>query len=688
MMDTRYSVAVDVGGTFTDLVAVSIDGEFRFAKVPTTYPDYQKGVIKAVRTANISFQDIEIFLHGLTLATNAVIARTGASTGLVGTKGFRDLIEIRRANRPREGMYDISWEAPPALIARRNRLTVTERTDYLGNVLKPLDEHEARTVGRAFRKRGIESIAVSFLNSFLNGENERKMAEILKEECPNVDVTLSSELIPVILEFERTSTTAVNAYLGPIVRRYMNQLSEDFQTEGYGGQILIMQSSGGVTSPEGAGRNAARTINSGPAAGVIVAKAIGEFADVRNLISFDMGGTSADIATVYEGDIQIAEKTEVDFGIPVVFPSIDVVTIGAGGGTIAWIDDAGVLKSGPQSAGSTPGPACYGTGGTEVTNTDANMVLGILNPEGLAGGAMKLRPDLAHEAVQRLADSLGMELIKAANGVITVSNANMVQAMRQVTTERGYDPRDFALVAFGGAGPLHCAELASQMNIPKVIVPPNPGLTSALGLLFTDVSYDFSQTCIRRADELDCEEIDTQFAEIEKSASVILRANGFSDDRIQFQRIINFKYYGGFEALPLSVKIAGRHFDRKALDKALVHFASERKRKYNYVLDDVPVELQLIRVVACGLIDRPEMQQSTAEGTSDVAEIGVRNVYFEEENGFVPTKVYDRRKLMPGARLGAPAIVEQMDSTVLIRPGMNAEVDRFFNLILDTGATR
>ena len=687
-MGIRYSVAVDVGGTFTDLVAVSADGEFRFSKVPTTYPDYQQGVIKAVRAVNISFQDIEIFLHGLTLATNAVIARSGANTGLVGTKGFRDLLEIRRANRPREGMYDISWEASPALIDRRNRLTVTERTDYLGNVLTPLDEHEAHTIGRAFRKRGIQSIAVSFLNSFLNDENERKMASILKEECPKAAITLSSELIPVILEFERTSTTAVNAYLEPIVRGYMTRLSEDFQAEGYGGQILVMQSSGGVTSPEGAGSNAARTIMSGPAAGVIAAKAIGEFADVRNLISLDMGGTSADIATIYEGEIQTSEETEIDFGIPVVFPSIDVITIGAGGGTIAWIDEAGVLKSGPQSAGSTPGPACYGTGGTEVTNTDANMVLGALNPEGLAGGAMKLRPDLAHEALQRLADRLDMELIKAANGVLTVSNANMVQAMRQVTTERGYDPRDFALVAFGGAGPLHCAELASQMSIPKVIIPPNPGLTSALGLLFTDVRYDFSQTYIRRADQVDCEEIDTQFSEIENSASVTLRGNGFSDDRIKFQRIINFKYYGGFEALPLSVKIDGHRFDRKALDKALARFASEHERENNYVLDDIPVELQLIRVVAYGLIDRPKVQQSTKEAASAVAEVGVRNVFFEEDNSFVPTKIYDRRKLMPGAKLQAPAIVEQMDSTVLIRPGMNAEVDRFFNLILDTGVTR
>ena len=687
-MSTRHRVAVDVGGTFTDLVAVDADGNFRFTKVPTTYPDYQRGVVDAVRAADVSFEEMEIFLHGLTIATNAVVARAGARTGLVGTKGFRDLIEIRRANRPREGMYDVSWEPSPPLVPRRDRLTVSERVDYLGNVLTPVDEGEARAAGRAFRKRGIESIAVSFLNAFLNPENERAMGRILREECPDASITLSSELIPVIFEFERTSTAVVNAYLEPIVRRYMDQLSKEFRDKRYGGEVLVMQSSGGVTTPEGAGRNAARTIMSGPAAGVIAAKALGELAGVRNIISLDMGGTSADIATIFEGAIRTTEESKIDFGIPVVFPSIDLITIGAGGGTIAWIDEGGVLKSGPASAGSAPGPACYGAGGMEATNTDANMVLGALKPEGLAGGAMRLRPELAQDAVQRIADRLGMDVTKAANGIITVSNANMVQAMRQVTTERGYDPREFALVAFGGAGPLHCAELALQMSIPKVIVPPNPGLTSALGLLFADVRYDFSRTRICRTDQLDCAEIEAEFAEMEATACDMLRASGFQDDRIHLQRIANFKYYGGFEAVPLSVSIEGRPFDQSALDTALARFASEHEREYNYVLDEIPVELQLIRLVAHGLIERPSLRQSDHTGTAAAAETGAREVFFEEENGFVSTKVYDRDRLLPGARLEGPAIVEQMDSTVLIRPGMSADVDRFFNLILETGAAR
>ena len=372
-----------------------------------------------------------------------------------------------------------------------------------------------------------------------------------------------------------------------------------------------------------------------------------------------------------------------------VFPSIDLITIGAGGGTIAWIDEGGVLKSGPASAGSAPGPACYGAGGTEATNTDANMVLGALSPEGLAGGAMKLKPELAHESVKRIADRLGMDVTKAANGIITVSNANMVQAMRQVTTERGYDPREFALVAFGGAGPLHCAELALQMSIPKVIVPPNPGLTSALGLLFADVRYDFSRTRIRRADQLDCAEIEAEFADLETTACDMLRASGFGEERIHLQRIANFKYYGGFEAVPLSIVIEGRPFDEAALDAALARFSSEHVREYNYVLDEVPVELQLIRVVAYGLIDRPSLRQSDKEGSAAAAETGRRGCLLPKRRAVsVPTTVYDRDRLLPGARLVGPAIVEQMDSTVLIRPGMSADVDRFFNLILETGAAQ
>jgi N-methylhydantoinase A len=684
-MSEKHRVAVDVGGTFTDLIAVDSSGELRFAKVPTTYPDYQRGVVEAIRSAGVPFPEIELFLHGTTLATNAVIARTGAKTGLVGTKGFRDLIEIRRANRSREGMYDLAWDPPPPLVPRRNRLTVEERVDYLGRVTAPLDEERARVIARAFRKRGIESIAVSFLNAFLCPDNERAMARILGEECPDAFITVSSDLIPVILEFERTSTAVVNAYVEPIVRRYMKNLSEDFETQKYTGEILIMQSSGGVTTAEGASRSAARTIMSGPAAGVIAAQALGERIGQGDLISFDMGGTSADIATIHRGEIRTTEESKIDFGIPVVFPSIDLTTIGAGGGTIAWIDEGGVLKSGPQSAGSAPGPACYGTGGAEATNTDANMVLGVLNPKRFAGGAMTLNPELARDAVGRLADRLGLDLLRTASGIIQVSNANMVQAIRQATTERGYDPRDFVLVAFGGAGPIHGADLAVQMSIPKVVVPPNPGLTSALGLLFADVRCDFSKTYTVRTDELRCEEVEEQFSELEDRARTTLRAAGFPDERVEIQRIANFKYYGGFEAVPLTIAIEGSVFDRSALDRALERFGSEHEREYSYVLDDVPVEMQLLRVVAHGLIDRPADRRADGGGSADEALAGEREVFFHEEGDFVSTQVYDRSQLRPEATIAGPAIVEQMDSTVLIRPGMSAVVDEFGNLILDTG---
>ncbi len=687
-MKRSYRVAVDVGGTFTDLIAEGDDGELVRAKVPTTYPDFQRGVVEAVRAAKIPFADLSLFLHGTTLATNAVIARSGAKTGLVATSGFRDLIEIRRANRPREGMYDVAWNPAPPLVPRRNRLTVTERVDYLGRIVTPLDEDEARVIGRAFRKRGIESIAVSFLNAFLCPDNEQAMARILREECPDAYVTLSSEIIPVILEFERTSTAVVNAYVEPIVRRYMKDLGDDFRSEGYDGEILVMQSSGGVTTAEGAGEGAARTIMSGPAAGVIAVQALGKEIGIGDLIGFDMGGTSADIATIHDGQVRITQESNIDFGIPVVLPTIDIATIGAGGGTIAWIDDGGVLKSGPQSAGSTPGPTCYGGGGTAATNTDANLVLGVLDPKGFAGGSMSLHVDLAEKAVGELADQLGLDPVRTASGIIQVSNANMVQAIRQVTTERGYDPRDFALVAFGGAGPLHCADIAVQMSIPKVVVPPDPGLTSAVGLLFTDVRCDFTKTFHRRTDQLRCEDVEAEFAALEARARERLHASNFEDTRIRVERIAQLKYYGGFEAVALPITIAGETFNQAALDDMLAQFAAEHEREYNYSLDDVPLEIQLVQVVAYGLIDRPERRRaggsSAADGDAEAAFTSEREVFFHESDGFLKTRIYDRSRLLPGACVRAPAIVEQMDSTVLIRPGMSAVVDEFGNLIVDT----
>ena len=689
-MKRRYRVAVDVGGTFTDLIAEGDDGELVRAKVPTTYPDFQRGVVGAVRAAGIPFDELTIFLHGTTLATNAVIARSGARTGLVATKGFRDLIEIRRANRPREGMYDVAWSPAPPLVPRRNRLTVTERVDYLGRIVTPLDEEQARVVGRAFRKRGIESIAISFLNAFLCPDNEQAMARILREECPDAFITLSSEIIPVILEFERTSTAVVNAYVEPIVRRYMKNLGDDFRAEGYTGEILVMQSSGGVTTAEGAGRGAARTIMSGPAAGVIAAQALGAEIGLGHLISFDMGGTSADIATIHGGQVRITQESNIDFGIPVVLPSIDIATIGAGGGTIAWIDEGGVLKSGPQSAGSTPGPACYGAGGKAATNTDANLVLGVLGTKGFAGGAMSLHRDLAHAAVGKLAEQLGLDPVRTANGIIQVSNANMVQAIRQVTTERGYDPRDFALVAFGGAGPLHCADLAVQMSIRKVIVPPNPGLTCALGLLFTDVRCDFTKTFHRRTDQLKCEDVETEFAAMEARARSTLYASNFTDDRIRIERVAQLKYYGGFEAVALPITVAAPKFDAAALAALLAQFAAEHEREYNYSLDDVPLEIQLLQVVAYGLIDRPQRtpvaKPSAVGGDAHAALTGEREVFFHEQDDFLTTRIYDRSGLLAGASVRGPAIVEQMDSTILIRPGMSAVVDEYGNLIIDTSS--
>lgn len=681
-----YRLGVDTGGTFTDVVLIAPNGDIRIAKVPTTPPEYEKGVISGIRSLGVGFEEVELFIHGFTLATNAVITKTGARCGLVGTKGFRDILQIRRANRPKEGLYNIMWKAEPPLIPRRHRLTVTERVDYLGRVMTSLDEEEARSVARALHRQGIEAVAVCFLNSFLNPANERRMGEILREENPSWFITLSADLAPVIREFERTATTVVNAYVGPIMANYLSALEQECRKIGYRGDVLVMHSSGGVMTASTAASNAAHTVKSGPAAGVVAAAAIGQLVGEENVLSFDMGGTSTDISVIHRGAIRTTEESEIEFGLPLIFPSIDVVTIGAGGGTIAWIDEGGVLKSGPQSAGARPGPACYNLGGREATVTDANLFLGFLSPETFAGGALQLYPELAEQAVGSLATKIGLDPIQTASGILRITNNNMIRALRAATTERGYDPREFTLVAFGGAGPLHCAVVAQELQIPRVIVPVWPGVTSALGLLFSDIRHDFSRTYIRRSDLIEGSAVEEEFQHLESLAHERLAAEGVPPADRKLQRIINFKYYGGFEPVPLSVPVAEGAFSEEALAAAIESFHQTHEKEYGFALRQIPVQMELVRVIAWGFLPSPSLKPREIQGgILTQAQKGSRSVFFAEEGRFVATPIYDRAKLFPGARVRGPAIVEQIDSTTVIRPGMEALVDAYANLVIHTG---
>ena len=499
---TKLRVAVDIGGTFTDICILDEDsGALRVAKTASTPEDPLIGAMRGLEEASVALKDVTLFSHGTTVATNALITRRLPPAAMICTEGYRDVIEIRRSNK--EDLWDTYNDVAQPYIRRRDRLTVRERIDHGGRVATPLDEADAREKARILRKRGVDAVAVCFMNSFINPQHEARMKEILQEELPGVEITTSSETLPEIFEHERFSTTVVNAILSPVVGGYVSRMNDALQKGGYASDLLMLHSGGGVMTPATAGQFAGRLAGSGIAAGAIASRHIAMLCGYENSIGLDMGGTSCDVSLVFGGESRVTKDWHIEFGYPIRFPSIEVLTIGAGGGSLAWIDDAGSLHNGPQSAGADPGPACYGRGNTTPTNTDANLALGRLGTS-LAGGQIELDKAASETAVRTgVAEPLGMDPVTAAKAIVSVANANMADAVRLISISRGYDPRDFALVAFGGAGALHGVALAKELSIPTVIVPPNPGVTSALGCLLVDVRHDLSQTYLALAADAD-----------------------------------------------------------------------------------------------------------------------------------------------------------------------------------------
>lgn len=679
---SRYVVGVDIGGTFSDLVCLDKKtGELSNVKVPSTPPTFIEGIMNGLQRAG-ALEDLALFKHGSTIATNAVIQRRGAPTGLITTRGFRDVLQAARGDRP--DLYNFHWDPGEPLVPRRNRLGVTERIDYEGNVVEPLNEAEVREVCRLFKKRGIEAVAIAFINSFMNPAHERRAKEIVLEEMPGAYVSTSYEVNPEIKEFERTSTVVVNAYLGPVVKNYYAQLTERMRQGGYGGEILVIHSGGGMMSVDAAQELPARTCQSGPAGGVMGGSLVGRLAGFENVITIDIGGTSADIALVNRGEPLVESETKVEWKIPIRFPCVDLVAIGAGGGSIAWIDSGGTLKSGPQSAGANPGPACYDMGGTDPTNTDANVVLGRLAPSAFLGGEMTLKPALAAEAIEgRIARHFGMSLEEAADGILRVSTANMVNAIRLVSVERGYDPRDFALVAFGGGGPLFGADLARELNIPKVVVPRWPGLTSALGVLLVDVRHDFIQPVLQKENDIDPAALTGVFEDLEAEALQTLQSEGVPEDQIRLQRVVDVKYFK--QTRYLQVPVTSGRLDRGVIEDIVRQFNERHQQEFGYTVPSsyAAVEIGNARVTALGTAGRYELKRYPEKGTAQEAAKDARPVYFREAGGFVETRVYDRSRLKNGAVIEGPAIVEQVDSTTVIPPGAKATVDEYLNMVLD-----
>jgi N-methylhydantoinase A len=666
-------VAVDVGGTFTDICILDeADGSIDVRKVPST-ADPIEAVVDGVAEAGIDLHDVVVFSHGTTVATNALITRNLPPAAMVTTRHFRDVIEIRRGTK--QDLWDAYADVAPPYIRRRDRFEVLERIDYAGEVVTPLDEDEARRVAAVLRRRDVQTVAVCFINAHANPAHELRMREILEEELPGVAVSTSAEVLPEIFEHERFSTTIANAVLSPLISGYVQRLEHRLGEKGYDGDVLLLHSGGGVMTPRLAERFAVRLAASGIAAGAIASRHLSSLCGFPNAIGFDMGGTSTDVSLVYNGEERVTQEWYVEYGYPIRFPSIEVLTIGAGGGSFAWIDQAGSLRNGPQSAGAHPGPACYGRGNDRPTNTDANLVLGRLGDE-LIGGAMRLDRAAAERAIQEhVAAPLGLGVVEAADAVIKVANANMADAVRLISIRRGYDPREFCLVAFGGAGPLHGAALAEELSIPTVLVPPSPGITSALGCLLVDVRHDLSAMFLAHLDSVDPAELEDEFAKLERDARERLEAEDVPEEQMSIQRLVDMRYLGQWRSLTVSVSAP------VDLDDAADRFHAEHERAYNYRRDGSPVEIYRLSVRAVGVTPKPQLKRHELNGGA-AAPPASRPVYFEATGRAVDTPVYVRSDLPAGTTLAGPAVIDQLDSTTLVPPGWRAEVDEWLNIRL------
>ncbi len=653
-------------------------GTVEVSKVPST-ADPIDGVLAGVKEAGVELRDVVLFCHGTTVATNALLTRRLPPAAMVTTLGFRDVLEIRRGTK--DDLWDAYKDVAPPYIRRRDRFEVSERIDYAGRVVTDLDEPAARRVASVLRKRGVQTVAVCFINAYANPAHELRMREILEEELPGIAVSTSAEVLPEIFEHERFSTTVANAVLAPLVGGYVERLGDRLGEGGYEGDLLLLHSGGGVMTPHAAKQFAVRLAASGIAAGAIASRHLAGLCGYENAIGLDMGGTSTDISLVYGGQERMTKEWFVEYGYPICFPSIEVLTIGAGGGSLAWIDEGGSLRNGPQSAGADPGPACYGRGNEQPTNTDANLVLGRLGEE-LIGGAMRLDREAAERAIlAEVGQPLGLGLDEAANAVVQVANANMADAVRLISIRRGYDPREFALVVFGGAGPLHGAALAKELSIPTVLVPPNPGITSALGCLLVDVRHDLSTMFLSRVDGVDAVAVEAQFAILETEARERLEAENVPPAQMHLQRTIDMRYLGQWRSLSIPVD--------SPLDiaAAVARFHAEHEREYNYRRDGAAVEVYRLGVQAVGVTPKPELARHPLDGTVP-APRATRPVRFDDGSTH-ETPVYQRSEIPAGATLDGPAVVDQFDSTVVVPPGWRAEIDEWRNIRMhDTEVAR
>lgn len=675
-----YSLGIDTGGTHTDLILMDREtGRVWTAKVPTTSADPLQGIMRGIdRVLAISGAEVvglDELIYGTTLVTNMLVQHQKVKTGLMTTKGFRDVLEIGRAYRP-SNIYDIQMEPPPPLVSRDLRMEVTERMNFQGQVLKTLDEENCRAVVRKLKSRGVETIAVCLLHSYINPAHEQRIKAIIAQEYPEAYVSLSSEINPVFREYERTSTTVLNAYVTPRMVEHLDDFEKQVNQKGLQSWLYTMQANGGKSSFSAARKCPVNVANSGPVAGAIAGAYVARVTGFPNAITLDMGGTSSDVALIDGGNLKFAAESNVE-GYPVQISTIDLSIVGAGGGSVAWLDSGGGLRVGPRSAGADPGPACYGLGGTEPTVTDANLITDRLNPDYFLGGEISLDLEASERAIATfIAQPLGMTTLEAALGILQVANARMIRAIKLVSVERGYDPHDFVLIAFGGAGPLHATQLAEELEIPVVIVPPFPGNTSALGLVMADMRYDYVATLIQNLDDVDPALSEETLQELEAQAHSQLSQEGIPVERQCLERSFDLRYFG--QSHELNLPVDGQHITPKALLHIGREFHSVHRRIHGHAMEGDPVEVVNYRVSAVGTSPKPDLvMQGNAH--KDALK-GRRNIFFD--NGHLQSPIYERHFLKPGYQIDGPAVIEQVDSTTILCPNQSARVDEHGNLII------
>lgn len=687
-MSKKIRLATDVGGTFTDLVYYEVDAQtggleaVRTAKAHTTPPNFEKGVMNTLTKADINIADVEFFAHGTTVVINALTERKGVKTALITTRGFRDVLEIGRGDRP--DYFNLRYRKPEVFVPRHLRMEITERMTHKGEVYRPLLLEELDPILAHFRQEDVQAIAISLLHAYANPAHEQAVLEAVTAAWPEVSVVASHQISREWREYERSSTAVLSAYVQPIAAKYLDSLSTQLDAGGFDGSLYIMQSNGGVDTVDATKETPITMVESGPASGVLGAAVLGRLIGEPNIIALDIGGTTAKCSLIDDGRVAVTSKYQIEksgtsSGYPIMTPVVDIVEIGNGGGSIAWIDDVGRLHVGPKSAGAQPGPVAYGAGGTEPTTTDANMMTGRINPDYFLGGEIQADMAGVRAAFDRLGQKLGLSAEDAARGVIRIANHNMVNALKLVSINRGYDPRDFTMIAFGGGGAMHAAALAAELNIPRVIIPANASVFSAWGMLMTDLRRDYLRTRPVPLNEGSVEEIERMLNEMEQHALAAFKADGFVGNDIQFERYANMRYEG--QEHTVSVRLPAEKITVDVLGAIQTRFHDSYEREYTYRL---PNEVHLINyhLVAFGKIEQPPIARlaSTGQPVSN-AHKGTRLVDYDTL-GRRTADIYDRERLESGMEFAGPAVIEEAGSTTVVLPDQDVRVDELGNLVI------